>query len=232
MTTKAVGISTNVDPQQNAGPFPHVHFCYNDKKTTEIFNKNLNLPMETTLTFAGFVTRPSVIRHSYLKFNQWITANQETGGVKEFEQLHDHPLLKKFLDPKAHKLMLDPMRTPAGETFNRQTLITLSQLRPDDGLIFDSSSTICFTLQQVEDDYELLAKLSATYTKLLMGEINPSPAVKQGLEILIKELEEDVNNFVSEEMLILTKDLKLKKITRDQFADKTFELLSKANPSV
>jgi hypothetical protein len=229
MSIKAVDTSIPAGIQQNIQN--DVNFYYDSNITTQLFNKVMGPIVGSRLTLAGFVTvTPVATEHNFREFNQWLNDNRGIEVTQAFENLHDHKLLQEFLDPITHKVMLDPVRTPEEKIFDRSTLKALAQLRTD-GKILNSDSTISFTLSQVVDAPEVWAKLEATYNSII-GHTQLSPGVEKGLRIFIKDLHRNVNTVIANKMHALTDDLNSDKITREQFADKTLELIAKMNPSI
>jgi hypothetical protein len=231
MTTK---VPTTQGITQETYPYAvqnRIYLHADDQTAKELFNRTLGPIAGTTLTIAGFIGTTEI---NYREYHKWLKQYQDTEVMGGFEKLHyDHPSLQEFLDPQTQKVMLDPVRTPFNEVYERSTIKILSHLRKD-GTILDRSSKFAFGSDQIEDAPEVLAKLKATYTLLLEEElpIDHLIEVKEGLQMLVRDLKKQVNNYVIKEILVLTDQLKSELITIAEFAEKCTALNKKMNPTV
>lgn len=168
----------------------------------------------------------------YQEYDKWLHLFKETKVFEEFEQLHrDHPALEEFKDPIMYCLMFDPVRSPFGHLFERSTLKNIE--RPN-GTISDPYRNGDFSMHQVEDAPEVLAKLKAVYKELLRRELETdiSESVRRGLQAMVDDLEKQVKNYEATELTTLLGKFKLGQITFNDYKQKINELHERLNPQV
>jgi len=171
---------------------------------------------------------------NYHAYKEWLALHKETAVFNEFESLHrDHPALREFIDPVTHILALDPVRDPFGLIYDRSTLVALSKRRVN-GMIADPIEHREFSMEQVQDAPEVLARLKAVYKVLLQQELEADmiPEVRRGLIALVGDLDQQIINYVTRETTRLTGQLRSGAVSLQQFMLQMNELTQRMNPSV
>jgi hypothetical protein len=171
---------------------------------------------------------------NYKEYHTWMACYKETQVFQEFEELHhNHPVLQEFIDPFTLSVELDPVRTPCGHIFDRSTLKELSR-EVGTGRVIDPMRKNSFSMEEVEDAPEMLAKLKAVYKVLLERDLETvtSPEVREGLQAILVGLERQVKSYIERETTRLMGRFKSKEISVAEFGCLMGELTQRMDPQI